>query len=199
MSNKKNQTEVSQTSADLISAAKAGEPGNPGASEGTEIEPNQALSNSVPAVPMPNAEPTAPELNVLTPGQPEAPNIEVSGGMVKNSVADRAPEAPITPPVRQQSRASAFNLEEINQGAKTLPTDHLRAVKNVIDGELQTREPQRQQDTVVSMTYDGETIEAEKLGLKTTFTKAAWDQLPKNKKGWREIVKTPPEVEALKK
>lgn len=40
-------------------------------------------------------------------------------------------------------------------------------------------------------------IRATKNGVKRTFTKAIWDNLPQNKMGWVESLDTPDEVAAL--
>jgi hypothetical protein len=41
-------------------------------------------------------------------------------------------------------------------------------------------------------------IHAKKGSLSTTFSKTAWDMMPKDKDGWKKEAKTPPEVENLK-
>lgn len=193
---KNNPAEISKASEDLINAAKAGEPGNPG----TNAEP----SSTIPGVP------NGPGPNVLTPGQPGAPltpEPNQPGATLTAPSQEPTPtpaQVSSVPPtqagiVRQQGRAASFNLEGINQDVKGISTEQLHSIKIVVDGELAFRQPEQQKQTMAAFNYGGEIIEAEKDGQKTTFTKASWDQLPENKKGWKEVVKTPPEVQALKK
>lgn len=167
--------EISEAGNDLINAAKAGETGNPSQVEGAQGETTGTADAGQPAAP-------------LIPPVPDQ---------------GKAPEAPITapPPVRQQGRMAAIggiNLEILNQSAKGAPTEQLRSLKGIIDGELASREPAQTESFSGNM-YGADSITATKNGVKTTFTKIAWDQLPKDKKGWKEDLKTPPEVQALNK